>query len=76
MSPPRKLAEIWDVDGGYHLRVEVGAFQRQLGATDRRTAAEVAEYEAIEVLRKMVADYDSGQITYTTEDQLRPRGGG
>jgi len=60
---PRKLAEIWQVDEGYHLRVEVGAFQRQL-TDDPVKAEEFASFEAIEVLRKIVRDHDRNELEY------------
>ena len=58
----RKLAELWEIDGDYHIRVEVGAFQRSLGASSKAQAEEIASFEVIEVLRKIVTDSDAGQI--------------
>jgi hypothetical protein len=67
----RKLAELWEVDGGYHLRVVVGAFQPSL--TDDPAAAEqYASYEAIEVLRKIVADSDANRVEYRADSELPP----
>jgi len=75
MSKPRKLAELWEVDGDYHVRVIVGAFQRQaLGAVDPSQAEEMAQFEMIEVLRKIVADFDADQVEVRSDDRLPPPG--
>jgi hypothetical protein len=58
----RKLAELWEIDGDYHIRIEVGAFQRELGANSRDKAEEIASFEVIEVLRKIVAESDAANI--------------
>jgi hypothetical protein len=63
----RKLAELWDIDGDYHLRVEVGAFQRTLGIADPRQAEDAASYEVIEVLRKIVRLADENRIQLEAE---------
>ena len=69
----RKLCEILEVDGDYHLRIEVGAFQRGLGATSRAKAEEIASFEVIEVLRKLVADSDASNIqTIVGDDTSLP----
>ena len=65
----RKLAEIWDDNGAYHLRVEVGAFQRQFTG-DPRTMEEIASYEVIEVLRKLVALADAQQLEHRVDSDL------
>jgi hypothetical protein len=44
---PRKLAEIWEVHGGYHLRVEVPAGPR---STDPYRAVEAALQAMAEIL--------------------------
>jgi hypothetical protein len=68
---PRKLAEIWQVGDDYQLRVIVGAFQRQFtGKPD--VAEDVASFEAIEVLRKIVADADGGRVRLAADDRLEP----
>ena len=64
----RKLAELWEIDGDYHIRIEVGAFQRELGADSRDKAEEIASFEVIEVLRKIVGDSDAANIR--TEHEL------
>jgi len=64
----RKLAELWEIDGDYHIRVEVGAFQRSLGVTSKYQAEEIASYEVIEVLRKIVQESDAGQIQQILEE--------
>jgi hypothetical protein len=63
----RKLAEVWETDGDYHLRIEVGAFQRELGAQDPVTAENVATFEVIEVLRKIVAEADADRLELKIE---------
>lgn len=63
MPEPRLLAELWEnAQGDYHIRVMVGAFQRKLGIHDPAQAEQAATYEAIEVLRKIVAEFDSGEV--------------
>jgi hypothetical protein len=62
----RKLAEVWDENGDYHLRVEVGAFQRQFTG-DPRTAEDIASFEVIEVLRKIVAEADAERLEHRVE---------
>ena len=69
---PRKLAELWEVDSGYHIRVVVGAFQRAFTA-DPSSAEEIAEFEVIEVLRKIVRDADANRLEYRADKQLEPR---
>lgn len=65
----RKLAEVWDENGDYHLRVEVGAFQRQFTG-DPRTAEDIASFEVIEVLRKIVAEADAATLEYRADTDL------
>lgn len=65
----RKLAEIWELeDGNYYLRVEVGAFQRQF-TSDKRKAEDIASYEVIEILRKIVRESDTNKIQILTEKE-------
>ena len=73
MRTPRKLAEIWEVDDGYHLRVEVGAFQRRFTA-DAAKAEEFASYEVIEILRKILREHDANALEYRSDDTLPPPG--
>ena len=67
----RKLAEIWEVDDDYQLRVAVGAFQRGLTA-NVGTAEEIASFEVIEVLRKIVEESDAQRLQYRADTELRP----
>jgi hypothetical protein len=71
-TKPRKLAELWEVGGDYQIRVIVGAFQRELGATDPSQAEEMAQFEMIEVLRKIVADFDADEIQVRSDNVLPP----
>ena len=68
----RKLAELWEVDGDYQIRVEVGAFQRAL-TSDAATAEQLASFEVVEVLRKIVQDADGGLIEHRADTELEPR---
>lgn len=65
---PRKLAEIWEIEGGYYLRVDVGAFEHRFTA---KPALERATYEVVEVLRKIVADVDANKIVDGNRIELR-----
>ncbi len=73
MTKPRKLAEIWEVDEGYHLRVEVGAFQRGL-TSDSAKAEEYAAFEVIEVLREILRKHDANVLEYRSDETLPPSG--
>lgn len=70
---PRKLAELWDVGGDYQIRVMVGAFQRSL-TPDAAQGEDLATYEVIEVLRKIVGDFDAGEAQVASDDRLLPPG--
>lgn len=70
---PRKLAELWLVGKDYQIRVMVGAFQRHL-TPDPSQAEDLATYEVVEVLRKIVADFDSSEVQIASDDRLPPPG--
>jgi hypothetical protein len=72
-SKPRKLAELWEVDGDYQIRVMVGAFQRHL-TPDPAQGEDLATYEVVEVLRKIVADFDANRVQIASDDRLPPPG--
>jgi hypothetical protein len=51
----------------------VGAFQRSL-TPDAAQGEDLATYEVIEVLRKIVADFDAGEAQVASDDRLPPPG--
>jgi len=73
VATPRKLAEIWAVGNGYHLRVIFGAFQRQFTA-DPAKAEDFAMFEVIEILRKILREHDANALEYRSDDTLPPPG--
>jgi len=73
VATPRKLAEIWAVGKDYQLRVIVGAFQRGFTANPA-TAEEIASYEVIEILRKILREHDANALEYRSDDTLPPPG--
>jgi len=73
VATPRKLAEIWAVGNDYQLRVMVGAFQRGLTANPA-TAEEIATFEIVEVLRKILREHDANALEYRSDDTLPPPG--
>lgn len=70
---PRKLAELWLVGNDYQIRVMVGEFQRHL-TPDPAQGQDLATYEVVEVLRKLVADFDANEVQIATDDRLPPSG--
>lgn len=70
-EPPRKLAELWLVGHDYQIRVMVGEFQRHLTA-DAARGEELATYEVVEVLRKIVNDFDANRVEVASDDRLPP----
>jgi len=70
-TPPRKLAEIWAVGKDYQLRVVVGAFQRGL-TPDAVTAEQIATYEVMELLRKILREHDANTLELRSDNTLPP----
>lgn len=70
---PRKLAELWEVGGDYQIRIMVGEFQRHL-TPDAAEGEDIATYEVVEVLRKIVVDFDADRVQVTSDDRLPPPG--
>jgi hypothetical protein len=64
---PRKLAEIWEVHGGYHLRVEVP------GSTNKARAEQLATRQALEAMDQILAQVILGEVQ-TVQDEYPPRG--
>lgn len=67
----RKLAEVWEIDNDYQIRVIVGAFQRNF-TSDSAKAEDIATYEMIEVLRKIVTDFDANKVQIAHDNRLPP----
>ena len=65
----RKLAEIWEVNGDYHLRVNVDIpTLRLLGARSPQEADSMARFEVVEVMRHLLALMDDDQAVEVRGD--------
>lgn len=63
----RKIAELWLIDGNYHLLAIVSGFHVNLARGNQELAELAATYEIIESLRKIVAESDSKRIQIEKE---------
>lgn len=63
----RKLAEIWEIDGNYHVEIHVSDYHLELTRGNEAQAEMASTYECIEALRKIVQMSDDNNVRLEKE---------